>query len=96
MDDISYEVELQEFLEQVNYALSLEFKDKWRHRYSEPFINIFQEKVLKAMETQKPIKKSSIIQVYTKKYKYDISIVTDFLEVIDISLYYPLIFEDKK
>lgn len=93
---MDYNIELLEFFDQVNYCLSLEFKDKWRHRYSDVFISIFQEKVLKALETQKPIKKSSIIHAYTKKHKYDLNIVEDFLDVIDVRLYYPLIYEDSK
>ena len=48
-------VELYEFLEQVNYALSLEFKEKWRHKFSENFINIFQDKLITSLQGQKPI-----------------------------------------
>ena len=49
-------VELSEFLEQVNYALSLEFKERWRHKFSETFVTIFQEAIIKAFQNQKPIR----------------------------------------
>ena len=87
--------ELAEFMEQLNYALSLGFKEKWRHRFSEHFISLFQEKILISLQTQKPIKLSSVISMFVKKHKYNTDLVSDFLECIDISLYYPLIYRDR-
>ena len=88
-------IELHEFLEQVNYALSLGFKERWRHRFSESFINIFQESVIKAFKVQKPIKLSYLVSQFTKKHKYDPEVVSDFFDCIDITLYYPLIYRDR-
>ena len=87
--------ELSEFLEQVNYALSLEFKERWRHRFSESFITIFQECIIKSFQTQKAIKLSGLMSQFTKKHKYDESLVKDFLSCIDTTLYYPLIYRDR-
>jgi len=92
--NIDDRVELYEFLEQVNYALSLEFKEKWRHKFSETFINIFQDRIIKSLKAQKPVKLSSLKSLYVKKHKYDTSVVEEFLENIDIALYYPLIYRD--
>lgn len=85
-------IELEEFLEQVNYALSLEFKEKWRHRFSESFISIFQSQIIGAFEDQKPIKISQLETVYTNKHGYEIALVRDFFRCIDIGLYYPIIY----
>ena len=93
MDD---SVMLSEFMEQVNYCLSLRFKEKWRHRISSPFIEIFQEKVLKSLQTQRPLKLSTLVSVYTKKHKYNIQEVRAFFDLIAIEEYYPLIYEDEK
>ena len=87
-------MELEEFLEQVNYALSLEFKEKWRHRYSEAFINIFQSQLIGAFEAQKPIKISQLEHAFTNKNGYDIALVRDFFRTIDIALYYPIVYRD--
>ena len=87
-------VELYEFLEQVNYALSLEFKEKWRHKFSENFINIFQDKLITSLQGQKPIKISVLTAYMCKKNKYDPGLVEDFLKCIDVTLYYPLIYRD--
>ena len=88
-------VELSELLEQVNYALSLKFTEKWRHRFSFNIINVFQTKLLQSLEQEKPIKLSSLVSLYTKKHKYDVEVVKDFFECIDISLYYPLVYRDR-
>tara|TARA_R110000824_G_scaffold61487_18_gene163577 strand:+ start:590 stop:895 length:306 start_codon:yes stop_codon:yes gene_type:complete len=87
---------LTEFLEHVNYCLSLKFKEKWRYRFSTHFVEIFQEKMLKSLETQRPLKKSSLVSTYTRKYKYSTTEVEAFFRLIHIEDYYPLIYEDKK
>ena len=87
---------LTEFLEHLNYCLSLKFKEQWRYRFSTHFIEIFQEKMLKSLETQRPLKKSSLVTTYTRKYKYSIEEVEEFFRLISIEDYYPLVYEDKK
>ena len=93
MYDIENHIELKEFLEQVNYALSVEFKDKWKHRFSTHFIEVFQNRLLKGLKDNKPIKKSSLVGLYEKKFKYSSSEVKEFFEVIDLSLYHPFIYD---
>ena len=93
MDD---SIRLSEFMEQVNYCLSLKFKETWRYRFSTHFIEIFQEKVLKSLETQRPLKLSTLVSAYTKKHKYSIREVRNFFELVSIEDYYPLIYEDPK
>ena len=83
---------MKEFLEQINFALSLEFREKWRHRFSSHFVSIFQSRVLKALQEEKPVKKDSLISLYTKKHKYNLSEVLCFFDEIDITLYSPLIY----
>jgi hypothetical protein len=86
--------EILEFLDQIEYCLSLRFKEKWRHRFSSHFISIFQDKILVSMKNQKPVKMSSLISTYTKKYKYNEDVVRDFLQAIDIGTYYPIVYDD--
>ena len=92
MEDLGSE--LNELLEQVNYALSDAFKDKWRHRFSTNFINIFQQRLLKALKTGKPVSTSSLHSLYSNKYKYSSTEVKHFFKAIDISLYRPLVYRD--
>ena len=86
---------LSEFLEHINYSLSLKFKEKWRYRFSTTFIEVFQEKVLNSLSTQRPLKKSSLVTTYTKKHKYSIIEVEEFFSLICIEDY-PLVYEDRK
>jgi len=92
MNDISSDIELHEFLEQVNYVLSTQFKEKWRHRFSTNFISIFQARLLKALKDRKPVKKSSLTSLFVNKHKYAISEVEAFYYCIDVHLYHPLIY----
>jgi len=87
---------LSEFMEQVNYCLSLKFKEKWRYRFSSHFIEVFQEKVLKSLKSQRPLKMSTLVSAYVKKHKYNPVEVQAFFGLIEITEYYPLIYEDKK
>ena len=93
---MSDELVLSEFLEQIDFCLSLQFKEKWRYRFSTHFIEIFQEKVLNAVKTERPLKLSSLLSTYTKKYKYSIHEVREFFKLVSIEDYYPLVYEDKK
>ena len=94
MDDISSDIELHEFLEQVNYVLSTHFKEKWKHRFSTNFISIFQTRLLKALTDKKPVKKSSLTSLFINKHKYALSEVEHFYACIDVSLYHPLIYNN--
>tara|TARA_R110000824_G_scaffold102755_2_gene244542 strand:- start:2277 stop:2561 length:285 start_codon:yes stop_codon:yes gene_type:complete len=91
MSDFESEVEIHEFLEQIDYALSSKFTEKWRHRFSPNFISIFQEYLLKAMKNRKPVKRSTIVSTYTKKHRYSEREVNEFFRNIDITLYCPAI-----
>jgi len=93
VDNLSSEI--SEFLEQIDYALSFEFKDKWKHRFSTSFINIFQQKLITALKRQKPFRLSGLITTYVTKFNYHREYVDDFLECIDIRLYRPLVIDDR-
>ena len=92
--DLGDQIKLEEFLEQINYALSLEFKEKWRHKYSEAFVGVFQNVIIEAFKNQKPVKLSFLNNQFIKKHGYDKTLVKDFLQVIDVTLYSPLIYQD--
>lgn len=87
--------EIAEFLEQIDYALSFKFKEKWKHRFSTTFINVFQEKIITALKRQKPFKLSTLEMTYIKKYNYKKEYVRDFYECINIGLYKPLVVDDR-
>ena len=79
----------------MNFTLHRDFVDKWRHKYSEKFIKHFQLKLLESLNKQKILKLSSLMNYLIKKCRYSTEQVTNFIDTIDISLYYPLIIVDK-
>ena len=94
MDSLS--IEISEFLEQIDYALSFDFRDKWKHRFSTSFITVFQQKIIIALKRQKPFKLSTLEATYIKKFNYGQEYVDDFFSCIDIRLYRPLVIDDRK
>jgi hypothetical protein len=87
--------ELTELIEQINYGLSLRFKEKWRHRFSEHFIQIFQDKMFQSWKNQRPLKLSALMTVY-RKNRYSDAEVHEFLRLISIEDYFPVVNLDKK
>jgi|TARA_Y100000310_G_scaffold329710_1_gene400062 hypothetical protein len=94
VDNLS--IEISEFLEQIDYALSFEFRDKWKHRFSTSFVNIFQQKIITALKRQKPFKLSTLVATYTRKFNYGPDYVDDFFSCINVRLYRPLVIDDRK
>ena len=89
-------LDLIEFLDHIEYCLSLRFKEKWRHRFSTHFVAIFQEKLCAAFEKQKRLKISSLVSTYTRKHKYSLETVMEFLDCIEVEDLYPVVYEDEK
>jgi hypothetical protein len=91
MYDNSIDIDLVDFVDLLNITLSPSFVEKWRHRYSEKFIKLFQFKVLDALSSRKPIKIDNLYIYLTKKCKYSQDTVEDFFNNIEIEIYSPLI-----
>jgi hypothetical protein len=80
-----------DFLDLINYTLSSKFEEKWRHRFSAAFIKLFQLKIIESMDSQKPLKRSTLYTYLTKRCKYSSDQVDNFFDAIEIDLYDPLI-----
>ena len=80
-----------DFLDLINFTLSSNFENKWRHRFSPAFIRLFQLKIIESMDNQKPIKRSTLYTYLTKRCKYSSEQVDNFFSAIEIDLYNPLI-----
>lgn len=89
MEDINEDI--VDLMDLVNFTTSDDFMEKWRYRFSPPFIKLFQEKLIESLKKQKPIKKKALTTFFTKRYKYSLEEVENFYEAIDISLYRPII-----
>jgi hypothetical protein len=89
------DIDLVDFMDLLNYTLHKDFVEKWRYKYSEKFIKHFQIKVLESLNKQKILKRSSLFNYMTKKCRYSPDQVENFFISIDISIYSPLIVNDK-
>jgi len=92
---LSEETDLIDFIDLINYTLHSDFVEKWRFKYSEKFIKHFQIKILESLSKQKTIKKTSLFNYLHKKCRYSGDQINNFFETIDISIYYPLITNEK-
>jgi hypothetical protein len=83
---------LIETLDLINYTLSDRFIDRWRYRFSERFLKLFQTKFLEAIKNQKPLKMQTLFNYLSTKCGYSKEQVTNFFEALDLKeTYSPLI-----
>tara|TARA_R110002110_G_scaffold68830_4_gene186106 strand:+ start:32 stop:334 length:303 start_codon:yes stop_codon:yes gene_type:complete len=85
------EIDIIDFIDLLDTTLSPSFAEKWRHKYSEKFIKLFQAKILHSVSNRKPLKLDNLYTYLTKKCKYSKEQVLDFFKSIEIDLYSPLI-----
>ena len=83
--------EIFNLLEVINYYLSNNFKEKWRHRFSDRFIVCFQSRMLKALKDSRPLKFDTLFLFLTKKSGYSKEQVLDFIEETDLELLRPFL-----
>jgi hypothetical protein len=85
------DIELYEVIDLVNETLKDTFIERWKFRYSEKFLKLFQLKLLSSLEKQKPLKQDKLLTYFTKNCGYSQEQVIDFFKNIDIEIYYPII-----
>ena len=88
--------DLVDFIDLVNFTLSNEFIAKWRYKYSERFIKLFQLKLLSYLSKGSPIRVSTLFKYLNKTCKYSQVQVSNFFESVDIEDYSPLVIRNTK
>lgn len=83
--------DLVDFIDLINFTLSNEFVQRWKYKYSERFIKIFQLKLLQAVSDGSCIKINSLYRHMTKTYKYSKAQTLNFFESIQIEDFAPMI-----
>lgn len=89
MDNI--DTELIDLMELIEFTMSIDFLDKWKMKYGERIIRLFQIKILDSLKKQKPIKIDSIIKFLVLDSGFSNELVNNFLKDIDYELYSPII-----
>lgn len=89
MDNI--DTELIDLMELIEFTMSIDFLDRWKMKYGERLIRLFQIKILDSLKKQKPLKLNSLCKFLIIDSGFNQEIVINFLNDIDSELYYPMI-----
>lgn len=87
----NFEEEIHDTLDLLTVSLSKEFMDRWKFKYGERLVRLFQIKLLDTLRKQKVLKLKILFRFLTKDSGFSSDIVKNFLEDIDFSLYSPII-----
>ena len=83
--------DLIDLIDLINFTLHEDFLEKWRHKYSEKFINAFQYKLLDSLSKRIPLTVSYLKNFFIKKLKYSEDQIDNFFISIEIDLYNPVL-----
>ena len=90
------EEELIETIDLLNFTFSVSFVDRWKYKYGVRLLRLFQFRMLKALDTRKPLKLNILYKFLVTDSGFNPDVVISFLEDIDYEIYYPMISGKKK
>ena len=85
------EEDLVEIIDLLNFTFSSEFIDKWSFKYGKRLPSLFQIKLLKSLDSRKPLKMKLIQKFLTVDSGFSKEVVDSFLIDIDYEIYRPII-----
>jgi len=85
------EEDLIDLMDLVEHTLSKEFIDKWRFKYGERLIRLFQIKILDSLKKQKPLKIKYLTKFLSVDSGFNLEVVKNFYKDIDFELYRPIL-----
>ena len=85
------EEDLVEIIDLLNFTFSSDFTDKWSFKYGKRLPSLFQIKLLKSLDTRKPLKLKIVQKFLTVDSGFNKGVVESFLEDIDYEIYRPII-----
>ncbi len=91
MSFINPDEQMVEFLDLVDFTLSARFMRKWKDRYSERLVRLFQLKILGALDNSRPIKATTLFSYLCKKCKYSEEYIRQFFIDIELEDYEPIV-----
>ena len=93
---VNLEEELIETIDLLNFTFSVKFVDRWKHKYGVRLLRLFQVRMLKALETRKPLKLTTLYKFLVTDSGFNPELVWGFLDDVDFEIYYPMISGRKK
>ena len=85
------EEDLVEIIDLLNFTFSSDFTDKWSFKYGKRLPSLFQIKLLKSLDSRKPLKMKLVHKFLTTDSGFNKEVVESFLEDIDYEIYRPII-----
>jgi len=87
----SLDIEIHDIIDLLSFTLSKEFLDKWRFKYGDRLIRLFQLKIISSLKNSKNLKLKSVFKYLNKDSVYSEEVVKNFLQDIDYEIYFPII-----
>lgn len=92
LEDMStLEEDLVEIIDLLNFTFSSDFIDKWSYKYGKRLPSLYQLRLLKSLDTRKPLKINTIFKFLVVDSGFNEQVVVGFLEDIDYEIYFPII-----
>jgi len=88
---MNIETELIDFTDTLNFTLSKDFLDKWKFKYGERLLRLFQIRLLDSLKRQKPMKMEGLFKFFVKDSGYNGELIVKFFSDIDFEIYFPII-----
>lgn len=83
--------ELFETFDLLKFTTSKDFIDRWSHKYGKRMTRLFQIRILKSLESRKPLKMQTLHKFLVVDSGFNQEVVENFLKDIDYEIYYPII-----
>jgi len=85
------EEDLVEIIDLLNFTFSSDFVDKWSFKYGKRLPSLFQIKLLKSLDSRKPLKIKIMHKFLTVDSGFNKEVVETFLDDIDYEIYRPIL-----
>lgn len=90
------DIELIDLMDTLEFTISKDFIDKWKFKYGERLIRLFQVKLLDSLKKQKPLKIKYLTKFLVHDSGFNEDVVKDFYKDIEISNYSPIILANSR
>jgi len=87
----NFDIQLIDLMDTLEFTLSKNFLDKWKFKYGERLIRLFQIKILDCLKKQKPLKLKYLTKFLVTDSGFNFDIIKNFFLDIDFEIYYPMI-----
>lgn len=85
------EEDLVEIIDLLNFTFSSSFVDKWSFKYGKRLPSLFQLRLLKSLDTRKPLKLQTVYKFLVVDSGFNEEVVKSYLDDIDYEIYSPII-----